>query len=490
MTKRIWIGFIGFLLIGLSACKEEQISSDPNLSLGFSVDSVCFDTVFNHIGSSTQRVMVYNRNKNALRIDYVTLQGKYFHINLDGENDLSRLHNIVINGGDSLYLFIRVNVDESTPILATDTIRFYVNQHEQTIPLEAYGLNAHIIRSKHRKTQLAEYTFRADSSYLIFDTLVITGATRMEAGASLYLHPNVSLHLYGGIRASGTKDKPIRIMGDRLDKLFTQVPYRVASGQWGGIYLYQSKDSALHRDSLNYIEILSGNIGLLSESEDKDHRAHLSLSNSRIHNHAVYGLVLQNTDADVWNTEISNCASYCIYLQGGTQVFTHNTIASYFGWPNSDLNIHNVSREDVAAVYINNLDKEMAPTSVSMRNCIVTGVRSNNIVVATPLPDYYQGTFVGNYLRADSLPAAFSSNNIYATDSDKVFVNTHYKYKEYIYYNFHLDSISPARNIGDSLLVVQPWHIDRDGVSRMDKKPDAGCYEWVATPQEKQIRKR
>lgn len=466
------------LAVSLLSCKQETVSSDPNLRLRFSADSVCFDTVFNQIGSSTQLVMVYNPNRNALKISNITLQGDYFRINLDGENDLNRLHDVVIDGGDSLYLFVRAYIDASTPVFVTDTIRFFVNGNEQDIALEAYGLKVHVIRSAARRTDYESQTFLADSSYLIFDTVFVKGLTRMEAGTSLYMHGGSNLLLQGGLQALGTPDKPVRIMGDRLDKLFSHVPYRVASGQWGGIYLSQPKEQPLHRDSLNYVEILSGNIGLLSQSEDISLRSHLSLSNSRIHNHALYGLVLQNVDADIWNNEFSNCASYCLYLEGGNHALTHNTIASFFGWPNSDLNIHNVGRQDVAAVYINNLDKNMAPTAVSMHNCIVTGIRPNNLVVASPLPDYYDGEFVGNYLRADSLPAAFSHDNCYAGENDNVFRNVYYRYKEYNYYDFRLDSLSPARGIGDSLWVRAPWDMDRNGLSRQNKRPDAGCYEF------------
>ena len=480
--RRLFLHIALLLCIGLSwtACQEERVSTDPSLRLRFSADSVFFDTVFNQIGSSTRHIMVYNPNKSALRISNVTLQGTYFRINLDGENDLNRLHDIEIYGGDSLYLFIRVMVDEQTPVLAVDTIRFFVNGNEQDIALEAYGLQVHPIRTKEGKTEKEFITFRTDSSYLIYDTLVVNGATRIEAGATLYMHRNASLHLYGGLQAVGTQDNPIRILGDRTDQLFNKVPYRVASGQWGGIYLYQPKEAEQHIDSLNYVDILSGNVGLRCQSESPDNMAHLVLSNSRIHNHAMYGLVLENTDADIWNTEISNCASYCIYLDGGRQNLTHNTIASFFGWPNSNLNIHNVSREDVAAVYVNNLSKESAPTILTMRNCIVTGIRQNNIVVATPLPDYYEGSFTANYLRADSLPDAFRKDNVYASDSDTVFVNTHYKYKEYIYYDFRLDSVSPARKIGEPIGEGLPWSTDRQGLPRTGKRPDAGCYEWTS----------
>ena len=201
------------------------------------------------------------------------------------------------------------------------------------------------------------------------------------------------------------------------------------------------------------------------------------IANSRIHNHAAYGIVLLNTDADIWNTEVSNCASYCLYLSGGRHVLTHNTIASYFGWPHTNINIHTTSREDAAAVYINNLDKKSPKTEVVMHNNIVAGARKNNMVLATPLADYYEGEFSGNYLQCDSLLTKDGELNTYGSTTDTVFVNTWYRYKEYVYYDFRLDSISPARCAGDSsVLIDQRFTTDRTGNKRGGRKPDAGCY--------------
>ena len=99
------------------------------------------------------------------------------------------------------------------------------------------------------------------------------------------------------------------------------------------------------------------------------------------------------------------------------------------------------------------------------------------MVVATPLPDYYEGEFVGNYLRADSLLETFAKQNVYASDSDTmVFRNIYYLYKEYKYYDFRLDSLSPARGIGDSVAAMQ-YPYDRLGIRRKSH-PDAGCYEY------------
>ena len=120
----------------------------------------------------------------------------------------------------------------------------------------------------------------------------------------------------------------------------------------------------------------------------------------------------------------------------------------------------------------------MAKTETSFKNCIITGGRGNNLVVATPLPDNYNGEFVGNYLRADSLPKAFAKDNVYATEADSmVFKNIYYRYKEYHYYDFGLDSLSPARGIADSITTLS-YPIDRAGRQRK-AKADAGCYEFL-----------
>ncbi len=465
----------------LTSCKEQTVSADPNLKLAFSQDTVCFDTVFTGHGSSTKNIMVYNPNANAVVIDHITLKGQWFRLNIDGENDPDRLRNITLNGHDSLYLFVKAKVEEQTtdmPVLVEDTIWFFTNGNRQYIALQAVGINVSMIRSEQRLTTFdGDYTFTSSRPYLIYDTLVINGKARFAAGSTLYMHQGSNLILQGGVSARGTLDKPVRITSDRLDRLFDHVPYQSASGGWGGVYLVQP-NGLVHHDTLDYVEILNGNVGLYCSSPFVKTLPTLTLSNSRIHNHATYGVVLQNTDAEIWNTEISNCASFCLFLEGGTHTLTHNTIASYFGWPYTNINIHNVSRRDVPAVYINNLEGAANPTVVTIRNSIVAGARKNNLESAVPLPEDYAGEFYGNYLQTDTLNAAFSRENVYAQDSDRIFINTDYKYKEYVYYDFRLDSLSVALGIGDSLLAQNPKYIsDRKGVSRREIKPDAGCYQ-------------
>ena len=477
---------VAILLIAalhLTACQPDILSDDPNLKLSFSKDTLLFDTVFTTMGSSTRTIMVYNPNKNAVNIEQVSMSdGRNFYINLDGENNHDLLRDIVVRGGDSLFLFVRAHIDpqnEDSPVFIEDKIAFRVNGNTQEITLQAYGQNVEKIQGKNGLKIYQDLTLTSQKPYLIYDTVVIAGDLQVQAGTTIYMHTGALIHVYGNMTAVGTNDQPIIFRGDRTDMLFDSVPYRVASGQWDGIYLLHDGESISPTYTMDYVEILSGSTGLYAYSTNKDQCPQLSLKNSRIHNHSIYGLILQNINAQVVNCEISNCASYCVYLAGGTHEFTHNTIAAYYGYPYTNINIHtNILPEDVAAVYINNLSKNMAKTISSFNNCIITGGRKNNIVVATPLPDYYEGQFVGNYMRADSLAGAFAHNNVYASDSDTmVFKNIYYELRKYHYYDFHLDSLSPARGIADSTITLS-YPIDRAGNTRK-RRADAGCYEYV-----------
>ena len=475
---------LGVLCMGITSCQPDDIQlNTAEAQLKFSHDSLLFDTVFTAMGSSTKRMMVYNPHRNALQIERVELKnGKSFFINLDGENQLENMRDITLSGGDSLFLFVRADIDpmqSDNPVLVEDTLVFYVNQKAQNIYLQAYGQNVTIIREKDKFIQMNDLVLSNTKPYLIYDTLVVAGNLTIEPGVTLYMHTGAMIYVYGNVTAQGTLENPIVIRGDRTDMLFDSVPYSAASGQWEGIYLIHLEDWDTPAYDLDYVDILSGSIGIYALSDNPAERPKMSLKNARIHNHSKYGLVLQNVDATVVNTEISNCASYCIYLAGGTHDFIHNTIASYYGFPYTTINIHNnMLAEDVAAVYINHLSKNKAPTISSFYNCIITGARKNNVMLATPLPEYYEGTFVGNYLRADSLSSSFAQQNRYASDSDSVvFRNVYYLSREYKYYDFQLDSLSPARALADST-IAQQYPYDRLGIRRKSR-PDAGCYEYA-----------
>ena len=455
------------------------MSDDPSMQLSFSCDTLRFDTVFTAQGSATARLMVYNRNVNAVLINKVWLDaGTAFRVNVDGEADLTRLDALQINGGDSLFVFVRVDIDpldSNNPVLVSDQLHFHLSSGKtQGVTLEAFGQNVNRL-GKSGTTFFNTYTFSDSLPYMLFDTIVVDGKLTIQAGARLYMHQNACLIAQHDVEALGTKDAPIIIRGDRLDRLFDSVPYSYAGGSWNGFYLISDQPRTYQ---LSYVDVLSGNVGLYCASTCTATLPQLTMDGCRIHNHTRYGLVLSHVDALVSNTEISNCASYCVYCDGGKHTFVHSTIASYFGYTN--IRIQSVGKAETAAVYIDNLSKTAPQTNTSFANCIITGYLQNQVVVATPFDQYYPGTFIGNYLKTDTLRMPHASANVYwqKTDTTNVFVNDFYKYKEYIYYDFRLDSLSPAIGIGDSLTAL-PYPTDRNGVSRANLIPDAGCYQHL-----------
>ena len=460
-----------------TGCREYTVSDDPSLRLVFSRDTLSFDTVFTDEGSATLQLIVYNPNARALMIDRIWLDSaKYFSVNVDGEQELTRLRDLQINGGDSMFVFMRVHINptsQNNPVLVTDKLHFHLSQGaDQSVQMEAYGQDVERIGANGGRKEVDTYVFTDTKPYLIRDTLIIVGKTTIQAGATLYMHRDACIYALGDVEAKGQPDKPIIIRGDRLDRLFDSVPYLYASGSWNGIYLQAEEPNTY---DMSYVDILSGNVGLYCYSTRKAVLPKLRMDGCRIHNHALYGLVLLNTDALVSNTEISNCASYCVYCAGGKHEFVHSTIASYFGYTN--IRIQSTGKDDAAAVFIDNLSKQLPMTECSFYNSIITGYRQNQLVVATPFDQYYPGVFLGNYLKTDTLHIPHAERNTYWQESDTaMFVQDFYRYKEYIYYDFRLDSLSPAIGIADSIVALS-YPLDRLGVSRLDCQPDAGCYQ-------------
>lgn len=463
----------------MTGCRNEQLSDDPTLSLTFSTDTIAFDTVFTTIGSSTQQIMIYNRNANALKIQSVSHSSPYFRINLDGENREELLHDITLNGGDSLFLFVRVNIDpqdSNNPVLIEDPLVFSLNGKQQRILMQAYGQNVQLIRTKKGRSDFSSFYFRNTRPYLIYDTVVITSLMLLEQGATLYMHAGANIVCYGSVTAEGTQAEPVRIRGDRTDRIFEHVPYAHASGQWGGVYLYHTADLPLPTYRFNHTEILSGTVGLYCLNETADDLPSFVFHNGLIHNHAAYGLVLQNVNDSIINTEVSNCAGYCVYLRGGEHVLIHNTIANYFGYPYCNLNIHNTSPEDVPALYVNDMSKNNARNALTLVNSIVTGRRPESFQVATTIPAAFSGDIHHCYLRCDTLREPWCHDIVYAQDSDSVFQNIYYRYREYRYYDFRLHDSSPAIGIADPLTALL-FPLDRLDMPRVGLTPDAGCYQ-------------
>ena len=474
--------YILLLLTCLTGC-EYRLTDDPAARLTFSADTLSLDTVFNQAATRMMQLKVYNRQKEALCINSIRLEsGDYFMVNADGETDLSQVRDILLAGGDSLYIFIKANIahqTDNTPVLIEDKLIFVCNNRTQQVVLRAYGQNVTVLRHRFYSEPVQ---LNAAMPYHVFDTLLFAGDLTIEPGAVFYMHERSVIFCLGNVTIKGTPDRPVLFRGDRLDNLFSSVPYDYVSGNWTGIYLLQQEGEAARSYRLENVNIHSAAVGLYCQALPEADRSTLCLLNSVVYNMSAYGVAVLNMDALIANCEISNCATYCVYLSGGTHTLLHNTIASYFNNKVAPA-MHNVGHADVAAVFINNVSKQMAHTETYMHNNIIAGVRRNNLVLATPLPLRYNGSFTHNYLQNDTLNYPQFRDNTYGTAADTVFVSTLFTSADSTYYNFRLDSVSPARGIADTA-VTRLYPLDRLGNDRFaDTAPDAGCYEWTPRPE-------
>ncbi len=472
------LGALALMLL-THACIDERVATDPNLRLAFSKDTLLFDTVFTTVGSSTMRIKVFNPNNKNLRIAHIGLgmgEQSAYRINVDGaQSPNNRFANVDIRAKDSLFIFVEVKIDplaSNAPILVQDSIEFITNSNLQDVKLIAYGQNMEILRDRIIQN---DTTLNDTKPYLVIGDLVVDSAKTLtlNAGCKLYFHDKASLAVYGNLIAEGTREKPILLRGDRTDRLFEEVPYNYVSNQWGGVLLFNKTG----KHTLNHVNMNSGYVGVYFSNSDRNYRPKLEINNCRIHNFLKYGLVAQNGDVAVTNSEISNTGAYSVYLNGGKHSFVHCTIANYFN--NTNVLMQPSGKEGNAAVMIMELNR-IIPMESSFVNCVIAGTNSSELDILSRFGNDYHGVFANSYIRKpkpNDIPLTFE-NIAWYNAKDTLFVNSYFDIKKKEYYNFSPDSVSPARDIA-KLEEAKRCPIDLNGNNRLlDGKPDAGAYEW------------
>ncbi len=466
-------------LLGMLSCQDELFTTNPDKKLEFSTDTLTFDTIFTSLGSTTEKFIIYNKNNRALRIDRISLAkgvSSKFRLNVDGVVDTHNTFSAVeIGARDSMYVFVETTInptDDNNLILIEDSVVFEFNGNKQQVHLEAFGQNMYLLKDK----LLEENTrFKTDKPYLIYGDLTVDTARTLTlpAGCRLYFHNNSNLIVYGNLNTEGTFNQPVELRGDRLDKVkFTDpVPYNYVAGQWGGVYLLSS--SGHH--NLKNTNITSAYVGLYSPNTNRNELPEITVENCRIHNFLYYGIVAQNTNLTVKNSEISNTGSYTVYLSGGKHVFEQSTIANYYA--NNDFEPG--SRDKFPAVMIMGLQRT-APMETEFTNCIVSGTIDNELTIASRYLKDYKGVFKNSYIKRKTKIEQPQFQNIrWYQYGDTIFKQSRFDYEKKKYFNFTPDSISPVRKISSDLFVASKYPLDLNGKNRfVDENPDAGCYEW------------
>lgn len=447
-----------------NACKKDSfITGNANLST--SADTLHFDTVFTTTGSVTHYFRIFNNNDQKLRIHNVSLAGgnnSYFRVNVDGTPG-PIVTNVEIEANDSAYVFVSVKIDPTAanlPFVIRDSIRIQYNQQEQWVQLEAWGQNAHFLRSH---IVASDELWTNDKPYVILGGLQVdTNATLSIAqGTRVYFHADAPLVVDGTLHVVGDKYDSTRVVfrGDRLDN-----PYRDYPGAWPGIYFRGESSNNI----LRYAVIKNAYQGITAIGPPPGNNPKLTLSETIIDN--CYDAGIQAVQTSLWaeNCLISNCGKNIILALGGAYELNHITAVafnnSYTQHKDPVLQVTDFIREG------NNIIT--APLYANITNSIFwadNSIVEDEVVTSKQGSNEYKVNFQNCLWKVKTNPSNAVLKDIIANQAP-LFDSVDNQKR---YYNLRLNEGSPAINKG----LVTPLHIDLDGNARPIGLPDLGCYE-------------
>ena len=357
-----------------SCLKEDELLTDE-VELLFSCDTVAFDTVFTTIGTATRQLKVYNPYDQPVRLTSVSVaQGRMsrFRLNVDGDTSLV-VRDLLLAAHDSLFIFVQANINPNSqlePFLVEDRIVVECNQRRQEVVLTAYGRNAvyHYAPQGYCWVFTQEECDEWDHTrpHVILGMAAVDSmcTLRLEAGDRLYFGSQAMLMVYptATLEARGTKEQPVLFTSMRHDGWYDTLP-----GQWNYLWLCAGS----RNNVIDWAVIENANIGLLVDT-CVNASPTLTISNSRLRQHFLAGILGRGARIEGDNLLITHCGTATLALQyGGRYRFRNSTFADYWNYggaarknPHVILNNYDVVDN---SVYPRPLEQ------VEFDNCIIEG---------------------------------------------------------------------------------------------------------------------
>jgi hypothetical protein len=462
--------FIFILFSLVISCEKENMNSSNDAELGFSTDTITFDTIFTSIGSQTKNVRAINTTGDALFISSIRLAGgkeSGFRLNIDGEST-DEVVDVEIPPGDSIFIFVEATLGETggnIPLVVEDSIVFSVNGNEQSVNLLAWGQDFNLIRS----TVLETTTWTNEKPYLVYDYVYVDSLSvlTIEPGTIIHFHDGAGMYVKGTIEVNGTFDEPVIFQGDKLESMFSDVP-----DQWDGIIIF----SGSHNNKINNALIKNANTGLQVGTLEHEGFASLEIKNSRIENMSWSGIWAMKSKILASNCVISNVRYYnTALLLGGEYQFYHTTFGNYYngistGVRNTEtLVISNyINDNNNNTHYVGDMKKAV------FGNCIVAGDLLNELSIRMDKQGESNFLFDHCLLQIpDTLDISDTEHysNIIRSN-EPGFINP---YKG----NFELDTLSISKDVG-KLEFGKLFPVDFNENGRLeDAGPDLGAFERV-----------
>ena len=440
--KRIFL----FLLIlsALVACDDDDnFSSSSTLRLTFETDTLQMDTVFSRSASSTYSFWVYNNNNDGLRLSSVRLaKGNQtgLRVNVDGSyldnSNGSQVSNLEIRRKDSLLVFVELtpaDTHQLEPRILEDDLVFTLESGTvQKVNLRAWAWDAE---------RWNNLTLQRDTIITSERPIIVYGQLTIPQNVTLTLnHTTLYFHGQAGIDVHGTLITDSCLMrGDRLDDMFSYLPYDHVSGQWGGVHFYETSS----RNVLVDTEIRNtGDNAILCDSAAFDADVlRLDMLRCIVHNGEGAGVSCRNANVRLQACQITNMAGECVAIEGGQAVIHRCTIAQFYPLD---------ANRGAALLFTNALPLQ----SLFCDSTIITGY-ADDVIMGMQLDttQVFNYQFMHSLLRTPKVETADSvrfSNIIWESPKDSIQGTRHFRLidEENLIYDFHLDSLSTAQGLG------------------------------------------
>lgn len=452
-------------VVAVFACRKNSFNTSRSALIEFSTDTLMFDTVFVSTGSITGQIKIINPNDQKLHLSAVKLMGgaqSFFHINIDGSAG-PELENIDLDAGDSLYVFVAVEIDPQSanlPFVVQDSIQVAFNGTQQYIQLEAWGQNAHFLNNQ---VLTGNTTWDNKLPYVILGSLQVDPNAQLTipAGCKIYFHANAPLLVAGTLLVNGDHYDSTRVyfQGDRLDP-----PYNTFPGSWPGI-IFQSTSSG---NDLKYAVIKNAYQAVVAEAPPAGTTPKVLLEQCIIDNSDDAGILGVQGSLQANNCLITNCGKNIELGGGGYYIFSQCTAAAY----SNNYISHTQPVLSVADEIQQGSSLVIGNMQASFTNCIFWGGNgsvTNEVAVSQQSSGSFSVNFSNCLWKEQSSPTGITSTGIIA-NQDPLFDSVN---NATLYYDFHLQGSSPALGAGITTGIL----IDLDGNLRPATNPDLGCYQ-------------
>ena len=447
---------IVFVLVAAACLGCDPLAGPVSGRLGFSSDTISFDTVFSGFGSATLEFSVINLEDEPLLIDRIWLGGAEaspFILNVDGDA-VTETNDVILAKGDSIFIFVEVLIDptgDDQPVSVLDSVNFLSGNIKRRVILEAWGQDITLVDGD----ILSNTVWTEGKPYVLNEALMIDTLVNLtlNPGTRVYMHHGASVTVAGTIHANGTPDKRVIFATDRLETAYEDVP-----GRWKGIKIL----SCSRGNMLNYTDIRNAEVAVKIEGEAVSIPDLTIIGTMLIHS-SVASLAARNAEFSAVNSVFAHSGFSTVSLtEGGSYEFIHCTLNNRWEYSH---------RTEPALL----IDPGMGSMpEVRLVNSVVSGSLNDEMLIDASVQVAATGFRADSSLvKVDTVVASWYSSALFRhvmTKPDPRFISESE-------WDFRPDSLSVLLDrAGRTETVAWPFDI-RNKPRPYDSGPDIGAFE-------------